>query len=261
MPILKHDSMMDVAPTVSAILHFPTPAATKGAPIPEMVADLAGVDKVAVLAPDAFGLFAWNLWKGEMPYLRSLHAERSIVLRSVVPSITPVNFSTMVTGTDLAGHGVRTFNHDFACETLFDVVRAAGRRSAGVGFEGYTGGKLLARFADIDGTTERGEDDLIVDKVIEIADAHAPTFLIAQLGRVDDIFHKYGPSSPEVVPMLRATDVRLQRAVEHLIPLGYGVIILADHGQHDIVNDPSTPHKGGHGSDSDIDCLVPCTWI
>ena len=105
-------------------------------------------------------------------------------------------------------------------------------------------------------------DDLIVDKVIEIADAvGTPTFLIAQLGRVDDVFHKYGPSSPEVVPMLRATDARLKRAIEHLTPLGYGVIMLADHGQHDIVDDPTTTLKGGHGSDSDIDCQVPCTWV
>ena len=112
-----------------------------------------------MLAPDAFGLFAWNLWKEEMPYLRELHRAktRSIVLRSVMPSITPVNFSAMVTGTDLGGHGVRSYDHDFACETLFDVVRAAGGQSAAVGFEGYTGSKLLTRFSDIDGTTELGD--------------------------------------------------------------------------------------------------------
>ena len=70
MPILKYYSMMDVAPTVSAILHLPVPAQAKGQPIPEIVADLIGAGKIAVLAPDAFGLFAWNLWKSEMPYLR-----------------------------------------------------------------------------------------------------------------------------------------------------------------------------------------------
>ena len=255
----KNYSMMDVAPTVSAILHLPAPAQAKGHPIPEIVAGLTGVDKIAVLAPDAFGWFAWTLWQDELPYLRSLHARGSVILRSVLPSITPVNFATMVAGTDLEGHGVRTYDHDFACETLFDVVRAAGGQSAASGLEGYTGSKLLARFADIDGTTAPGGDDLTVDKVIEIAEAHAPTFIIAQLGRVDDVFHKYGPSSPEVVPMLRATDARLKRAVEHLAPLGYGVIILADHGQHDI-DDPTTPKKGTHGSDSDADCQVPCTW-
>ncbi len=261
-------SMMDVAPTVSAILGLPAPAQAKGAPIPRIVEDLAEARRVAVLAPDAFGWYAWTLWQDEMPYLRSLHAQRSLILRSVLPSITPVNFSTMVTGTNLGGHGVRTYDHDFACETLFDVIRAAGGTSGGIGFESYTGGKLLARCADIDGTTplqdavrRPDDDDLIVDKVIAIANNQTPTFIIAQLGRVDDVFHRYGPSSPEVVPMLRATDARLKRAVAHLKPLGYGVIILADHGQHDIADDPTTTLKGGHGSDSDIDCQVPCTWV
>ena len=254
-------SMMDVAPTVSAALGLAAPADAKGSPIPDVVADLAGVERIAVLAPDAFGWYAWTLWQSEMPYLVSLHSRNSLILRSVLPSVTAVNFATMVTGTDLEGHGVRTYDHDFQAETLFDVVRTARKRSAAVGFEGYTGSKLLARYSDIDGTTERGTDDEIVDTAIRIADAQCPEYLIAQLGRVDDVFHQFGPSSPEVVPMLRATDARLQRLVEHLKPLGYGIIILADHGQHDIVDDPTTTLKGGHGSDSDQDCQVPCTWL
>ncbi len=253
--------MIDIAPTVSAILDLPAPTQAQGSPIETIVEDMWGAASVALFVPDAFGWFAWTLWKAGLPYLRALHSQRSLIVRSVVPSITPVNFSAMVTGTDLAGHGVHTYDDDFACETLFDVVRQAGGTSAGIGFEGYTGSKLLARFADIDGTTPRGEDDLIVDKIIEIAESHTPTFLIAQLGRVDDVFHQYGPSSPKVVPMLQATDARLKRAVEHLKPLDYAVIILADHGQHDIVDDPTTTLKGGHGSDSDIDCQVPCTWV
>ena len=48
-------SMTDIAPTVSAILGIPAPAQAKGKPIPQIVADLAGSPKVALLAPDAFG--------------------------------------------------------------------------------------------------------------------------------------------------------------------------------------------------------------
>ena len=254
-------SMMDVAPTVSAVLAMPAPAQAQGTPIPEVVRDLGGARRMAVLAPDAFGWFAWTLWQAEMPFLKSLHAEHSLILRSVMPSITPVNFSTMVTGTDLEGHGVPTKEDGFQCETLFDVVRRAGGRSAAVGLEGYTGSSLLARHADIDGTTARGSDDLIADRVIEIVGTEAPAFLIAQLGRVDDVFHQFGPSSPDVVPMLRDTDARLQRLCDALKAQDYGVIILADHGQHDIVDDPLTSLKGGHGQDRDQDRLVPCTWL
>ncbi len=253
--------MTSVAPTVSAILKLPAPARATGKPLPEIVDGLAGVKRVAILATDALGMFAWNLWKQEMPYLRSLHERNSVVIRSVLPSITPVNFATMLTGTDREGHGIHSRHHDFACQTLFDVVRASGGTSAGVGIHDYTGSALLGRFADTCGNVGDGSDDDIADKILEIARNNAPEFVIAQLGRVDDVFHEFGPSSPEVVPMLRETDVRLKRLVEHLKPLGYGVIILSDHGQHDVIDALPGQHRGNHGSDSDEDCLVPCTWV
>jgi len=139
-------------------------------------------------------------------------------------------------------------------------VRESGGKSAGVGFDGYTGAELLGRFADIRGNVPLGSDEAIAERVAQIARDDKPQFMIAQLGRVDDVFHEHGPSSPEVVPMLRDTDARLKRMVESLVPHGYGVIILADHGQHDVVDALPGQHKGNHGSDSDEDCLVPCTW-
>jgi predicted AlkP superfamily pyrophosphatase or phosphodiesterase len=252
--------MVDVAPTVAAVLGLRAPAQSAGTPIQEIAGDLAACPKVAILAPDAFGEFAWGLWQDEMPFLQSLHAEGSIILRSVLPSITPVNFAAMVTGTDREGHGIHTKTDDFRCETLFDVVREAGGRSAGIGLDGYTGAELLARFADISGNAGPGSDDDVVRTVIRIVDRDAPTFVIAQIGRVDDVFHRHGPSSPAVVPMLRETDARLSALVARLTPRGYGVIILADHGQHDIVGAAEGEKKGGHGTGSDEDSLVPCTW-
>jgi predicted AlkP superfamily pyrophosphatase or phosphodiesterase len=260
MPI-KEYSMIHIAPTVSAILRIPAPAQAKASPIPEICASFADVNKVAILAPDAFGLFAWNLWKAEMPYLSSLHARHSLVLRSVMPSITPVNFATMITGTDQGGHGIHTFNDNFACETLFDVVRRSNGKSAGIGLDDCTGCKLLGRCADICGNAGLESDDGVADKIVEIADKDQPKFLIAQLGKVDYLFHKFGPSSPQVVPMLKATDARLKRLVDHLKPLGYGVIILADHGQHDASDPAPGEYKGIHGTDAPEDCLVPCTWL
>jgi predicted AlkP superfamily pyrophosphatase or phosphodiesterase len=257
----KEYSMMDVAPTVSAILNLPLPAKAKGDPIEEIVADLNGRTKVAILVPDALGLFAWKLWKHQMPYLDSLHSNRSIVLRSVMPSVTPVNFASIVSGTDVEGHGVRVYNGNFSCETLFDVIRDANRKSAGVGLDDHTGCELMGKNADICGNAGEGSDDDIADKVIEIVDTDEPDFLIAQFVRVDYTFHKHGPSSPMVVPMLVGTDARMNRLVDHLHPLGYGILILSDHGQHDLPAISPEGKKGDHGMDTPEDRLVPCTWI
>jgi len=49
-------------------------------------------------------------------------------------------------------------------------------------------------------------------------------------------------------------DARLNRLVEGLAELDYGIIILSDHGQHD------GDGRGTHGTDCDEDSLVPCTW-
>ena len=252
-------SMTCVAPTVSALLGVPPPAQAKGTAIPEIVAD-GPAERVAIVAPDALGEYAWGLWRAEMPFLGSLHARHSLALRSVMPSITPVNFAAMVTGTDRQGHGVGSFNDNFACETLFEVVRRAGGQSAGIGIKGYTGCQLLARCSDIGGCVEQHADAAVADKVIATAQTSRPRFLIAQLGVVDDVFHAYGPSSPEVVPMLRETDAILRRLSVALTALGYIMLVLSDHGQHDIPNPTPGGKHGGHGSDSDQDCIVPCTW-
>lgn len=254
-------AMTRIAPTVSAILRLPAPARATDTPISQIVADFPDVCPVILLALDAFGEYAWKLWREEMPFLRALHAQRSITLRAVMPTITPVNFATMVSGTDMTGHGVQTLHDHFTCETLFDVVRRAEGRSAGIGLNGYTGSELLGRYADICGNAGNGTDDAVTEKIIECADGDRPAFIIAQLGELDHVFHQYGPSSPAMVPMLRATDARVKRLVEHLKRLGYGVLILADHGQHDVVGPREDGMRGLHGTDMPEDCLVPCTWV
>lgn len=249
-------SITALAPTVAALLDLPAPAQTDAPPVAEVVAELHPATRVALLAPDALGHYPFTRWRGEMPFLSGLHSHRSLLLRSIMPSITPVNFSAMVTGAPLSVHGVQRFTDDFQCETLFDVVRAHGDQSAGVGQKGYTGGELLGRFADLWGKAESNTDEEVMQIALQFARDRQPRFLIVQLGSTDDVFHKHGPSSPEVVPVVRDTDARLERMVGELTGLGYAVLVTADHGQHDGENGGGT-----HGSEADEDALVPLTWV
>lgn len=250
-------SLTQLARTVAEVLGLPAPAQAASPAIGEIVAELHGAERLAVLAPDALGMHPFSLWRHEMPFLDSLHRQRSLVLRGVMPTITPVNFAAMVTGTDLQGHGIQTFNHDFTCETLFDVVRAHGGKSLGAGQKGYTGSELLGRNADFWGKADSNTDAEVEQIVLGLVREHRPRFVIVQFGSTDDVLHKWGPSSPEVVPMLQETDGRLRRVVAELLPRGYAVIITADHGQHDCFDGPG----GTHGLEMDEDALVPCTWM
>lgn len=251
-------SMTCVAPTVAEALAIPAPADATGSPIPEIAADLVGSARVAILVPDALGLSSYEHFADDMPFLRSLCEDRMVVLRSVMPSITPVNFAAMVTGCDLEGHGVRSKDLDFQCETLFDVLPENDRVGAGCGRKGYTGGELLARFANINGMSELADDAGVEEVTLRIAREFRSDFIISQIGGTDDHFHRFGPRGEGARPKVRETDGRLARMCEELGELGYAIIILADHGQHD-TGDPA--HGGTHGSDSDEDCLVPGTWL
>lgn len=245
-----------LAPTVSALLDLPAPAQATATPVAEVVAELHPAARVAILAPDALGHHPFTRWRREMPFLSSLHERRSLLLRSIMPSITPVNFAAMVTGAELAIHGIQRFADDFLCETLFDVIRAHGGQSAGVGQRGYTGSELLGRNADLWGKAESNTDDEVMEIALRFAHERLPRFIIVQLGSTDDVFHKHGPSSPEVLPVLRDTDARLERMVAELRGLEYAVLVTADHGQHD-----AEGGGGTHGSDADEDTLVPLTWV
>ena len=251
----KKYPMTHLAPTVAAILRLQPPAAASGRSLRGILYDLQPAVRVAILAPDALGYAAFLRWQEEMPFLRSLHEHHSLVLRAVMPTITPVNFATMVTGAEPAVHGIRAFTDSFQCETLFDLVRAHGWKSAGVGQKGYTGSELLGRHADLWGKAESNTDAEVESIALGFAGEYRPRFLIVQLGSTDDIFHAHGPSSPEVIPTLRETDQRLQRLVEALNALEYVLIITSDHGQHD------TESGGSHGTEADEDALVPCTWV
>ena len=173
------------------------------------------------VAPDALGLAIVARWEAQMPFLVSLLARHQVTLRSAMPTITPVNFATMVTGAPPEVHGIAAFTDDFACETLFDVVRAHGGKSAGVGQKGYTGSELLGRSADLWGRAASNTDDEVGALALGFAGAERPAFLIVRLGSTDDVFHRYGPSSPQVVPQLRETDEGRARMADRLTALGY----------------------------------------
>ena len=250
--------MTSVAPTVAAVLGLPALAQATGAPIPDILADLRGAPRLALLAPDALGLFSFQHFAADMPFLRARCQERMVILRAVLPSITPVNFCTMITGCALAGHGVSSREMTPRCPTLFDLLAQAGRVGAGCGRPGYTGAQLLARLAQLDGTAALPDDAATEEVVLRLARTARPDFIIAQIGGTDDHFHRFGPRSESARPKVCEMDQRLERMCAALTGLGYAVIILADHGQHETGD---RAHPGSHGGEADEDCLVPCTWL
>lgn len=253
-------SMQAVAPTAAAILGVPAPKQAESPPIDSIVKDLQGSKRLAILGVDAFGAAVWNKMRDKTPYLNSLAlGNNRAQLRSVMPSVTCVNFGCMITGGSQKTTGITTFDSELACEDLCSVLRANGMRSGGFGRKDYTGSRLLGRYADFSIADATTDLDLMAG-LMKVVEKEKPEFIIVQYGKTDDVFHAHGPFSSQAEAACAEADAWLEKLVPWLHARGYAIIITADHGQHEITR-PNGTTGGAHGSESDVDCLVPLVWL
>ncbi len=257
---LPTHGMQALAPTVAAILGVPAPKQAEASPIDSIVNDLRGSKRVAILGIDAFGAATWARMRDKTPYLNSLAlGNNQAQLRSVLPSVTCVNFGCMITGGSQKTSGITTFDSKLACEDLCSVLRANGKKSGGFGRKGYTGSRLLGRYADFSVADKTNDLDLMAG-LMEVVEEQKPEFVIVQYGKTDDVFHAHGPFSAEAGEACAEADAWLEKLVPWLRARGYAIIITADHGQHEVARANGTT-SGVHGSASDLDCLVPLVWL
>ncbi|HOJ12769.1 MAG TPA: alkaline phosphatase family protein [Clostridiales bacterium] len=80
-----------------------------------------------------------------------------------------------------------------------------------------------------------------------------------QYGLVDDVSHAFGPYSRQAGDAIARSDKWLSRCIAELRKHEHGIIILADHGQHEFKRSDGTV-GGTHGEDIIEDCIVPLTW-
>ncbi len=251
--------MQAIAPTVARLLNVPAPEKAEAEAIDIVMRDLTGVPRVAVLGIDALGLAIYQYWHAKMPIMAALERQAFATLRSIPISKTCINFGCMVTGASMHVHGAVTRDTPFQCETIFDVLRRHGKRGAGLGRKGWTGHELLGRHADIT-TGGAAQDDPAVEACAHrIIHEQTPDFLIVQYGLTDETFHRHGPYAPQSAEAIIAADAWLERMAASLRDASYGIILLADHGQHTIQPDEDN-RLGAHGADADEDCVVPLIW-
>lgn len=259
-PAVQIYPMQALAPTVAAILGVPAPKQAEAPPIGPIVTDLHGSRKVAVLGIDAFGAAIWKKMRDKTPVLNGLALNNNQVrLRSVLPSVTCVNFGCMITGGSQKTTGIKTFDSRLACEDLCSVLRAHGMKSAGFGIKNWTGDRLLGRYADFS-VKDKADDSEVLAGLMKVVDEKKPELVIVQYGNTDKVFHACGPFSREAGDAIARADAWLGTIVPWLRAAGYAIIITADHGQHETTRKDGKT-SGTHGSASDLDCLVPLVWL
>ncbi len=247
-----------VAPTICRILGVRPPKSAETGPIDEVVWTMGNQRRLAVVVIDAFGASTWLATRAETPTFNALAYRHLLHLKSVMPTITPVNFATMLTGASPESHGIRDRTEELKLETIFDILRYGGRLSATAARALSSLGILISPFADKPGIAESNLDEevcsIAVDGLREGVD-----LLWVQLLDVDDAGHMFGPLSPQGVEAAGRDDGHLRRIAAEAYRGGYSLIVLADHGQHTIVRDNGT-QGGWHGTEAEEDVRVPFVW-
>jgi len=248
--------MTSVAPTVCKALGVRLPSSAGGFPLPEVSLSIPNTERLAVVVIDAFGVSTWRKAKEWTPVFNKLRDLHGTVIRSVMPSITPVNFATMLTGASPSTHGITNREQPLERETIFDVMRETGMVSATAARAKSSNGILISPHADRPGVAASNLDSEVTELARRMIDDEV-NLLWVQLLDVDDAGHAHGPHSPESMEAAGRADANLGGILDVARAKGYSMMVLADHGQH-----PSSDgrYKGVHGTDMPDDLHVPFLW-
>ena len=256
-----------IAATASAALGVPAPATAESGIIPEVSADLAGAKRLALIVMDGFGCTLWDHTRASVPILNQLSEIHHVVISSVVPSLTHVCISSMLTGISPRAHGVTDLEGmirvaaESGVETLFGVVRDAGGTTLIAAHRGGVNGVPLERFADHVLVCQDQADEQLHLHLPELLRDHLPTFAFIHLVDVDEAAHAHGPQSPEVRLAASSMDRGIGRLCGEFARLEYGLIAVADHGLHAALDgEEDSGHLGVHDGSSEEDLNVPLLW-
>lgn len=213
----------------------------------------AKADRILMYNPDAVGQWLYEKYP-QLFREADARAELRLPLRSVMPSVTPVNFGTMYTGAQPAVHGIVKYAKPvIRIDTLFDALLRAGKRPVIIASPKCSMGNIFL---------EREMDYFLCDS-IDAINAKAAQIIIEDQydvvivynGNYDSTMHKKGPESIEALSELRHnvhTFAMLCEMVKrhwrgHDTLVGFAM----DHGCHEIDGD-----AGAHGLDMPEDCNV-----
>ena len=250
--------MRYVTPTVCGALGVRAPSSAETGPLEEVVGTMGVVDRLAVVVIDTFGASTWTAARLEVPTFNALANRHLLHLRSVMPTITPVNFATMLTGASPDAHRIRDRTERLALETIFDVLRERGRVSATAARAVSSLGILILPSADRPGLAESNTDREVSSLAVQMLEGRAD-LLWVQLLDVDNAGHLHGPLSSESAAAAHRADGHLREIAEGAYRGGYALMALADHGQHMVVRDDGSV-GGTHGTDLEEDLYVPFVW-
>jgi hypothetical protein len=203
---------------------------------------------VMIIFLDGFGYDSYQEAKemGRIPFMAGLKAEKAA---TVYPSITPVAFAAMVSGQtpDITGVQKRA-DHQLACSSIFDIALAKGHET----FIAEGDKQIINLAGGVEFNPDLNGDGSTDDEVFASAQSSMEVdLLLVHFHGIDDVCHNFAPHSKEALAVITKTD----ELVRELCRMWPGkVVIIADHGQHEVDEDGK---KGNHGDFRASDMFIP----
>ncbi len=257
-------SIASVTPTICSLAGVAPPKDSGAQPI-DTVLILAAkmlngkkVEKTLIYAPDAIGEGLYRDYEKFFSGIKQL-APLEVEMKSVLPTWTPVCFSSMFTGAQPEVHGIRKYEKPvLGCDTLFDAFARAKKNVAIVAVKGSSI-DLVFRNRKIDYYTEE-YDPQVEARVLDILNAKDYDLILVYHQEYDDLMHASTPRDPKALLAfkrhLKSFETLAAAFNERYTSKNRVVAFTPDHGTH---IDPTTG-KGAHGTDSPDDVDVRHFW-
>jgi len=257
-------SISSVTPTICSLMGVKPPRDSTSQPVSAVLdaalKNLNGgrVEKALVYAPDAIGTGLRRDYQKLFKVVENV-APIEVEMKSVLPTYTPVCFSSMFTGASPEVHGIRKYEKPvLSCDTLFDALVRAGKKAAIVAVKNSSI-DLVFRNRRIDYYTEE-YDPQVESRVLEILRNNDYDFILAYHQEYDDLMHASTPRDAKALEAfrrhLRSFEVLTAAFNERYASQNRVVAFTPDHGTH---IDPATG-KGSHGTDMPEDVDVRHFW-
>lgn len=202
------------------------------------------VQKCLVFAPDALGNHLYRRDAGLFAPFEAVCSTR-VAVQAEMPSVTPVCFGSIFTGLSPAEHGIQAYAKPvLACDTLFDYLARAGKRTAIVAVADSSIDRIF-RERPIDYFSE-AYDAEVTARTLALLEADSHDFILAYQQAYDDTLHEQTPFSAAAIQAVRhhgAAFAELAAAAEQAWR-GYDrlIAVTPDHGAH-----LDESGKGDHG--------------
>ena len=287
---MSQPDLTSITPTLCALLGIEPPALAQSSAFEQVLAakqaaigDKA-VERLLIFAPDALGRWLMRKYAGLYRVTFKRVAPVSVQLLSVVPTVTPVCFSSIFTGAYPWQHGITKYERPLQrTDSFFDALVRAGKSCAIVAVKDCSM-DIIFRERAIDYFSE-ADDAAVCARGLALIKASQHDVVVVYQQGYDDMLHMTVPESDECLAALAvhmASFRQLSNAarqswgkgiwptkIAKYIPTGFrhapdsplrprdwAVCFIPDHGSH---IDPESG-KGTHGSDRPEDMELTHWW-